>query len=75
MYKLEVISLLPDFSNTRAWDNFCDHLRIVAREGSVSTSDILDDELGKFGATNEFGTSFIIFETEEDATVFVLRWA
>lgn len=35
----------------------------------------MDEELEKFGATNEFGTNFLLFEFEEDATVFVLRWS
>ena len=74
MYKLSITVGAPNFNNTPVFNNFYSHIcRAWSHDTPISI--LLKRELAKFNATFEYGTGFLIFETEEDATVFVLRWA
>ena len=75
MYKLEVACQNTQRYNIRAWDNFCKHLRGLVEHAYIPMNNLIDDELAKYHAINEYGTSFLIFESEEDATAFILKWS
>ena len=74
-YKLRVIypQTHPEAgcSSQIAWNNFCDYIRCVPRW----QPNMLNCELKEFNAVNEHGENYIVFETEEDATAFVLRFS
>ena len=73
MYKLVVCG---EYSNhgiwvTPVWHNFCNHLRT-----KNITPTTMELELNKFNATIEnIEHNYVGFETEEDATAFVLKWS
>lgn len=60
---------------TPTWNNFCDRLKAQHRSrGLERLSVILEQELTKYGAINPPG-DYIRFETEEQRTWFVLKFA
>lgn len=64
--------------NTIAWGNFVDHiLKIYTSDKyrNKTLDDAIRDELGVYSGINITGTPYIEFITEEDATVFKLRWS
>lgn len=76
MYKLDVKGSAPNFNNTPVFNNFYSHIcRMGPWPQDQPLSILLKRELAKFNATFEYGTGFLLFETEEDATAFVLSWA
>ena len=68
MYKLDVT-----INDGTSWDNFINH--ISEKYSSWPSSIDIDTELKAYHAKNVFGTTFIEFETEEDATAFILKWS
>lgn len=77
MYKL-VVGLYDNgginmYHEKDFWLNFVRHIKLKTNEYSV---DIRNKELAKYkGHGGELGTGSIEFETEEDATMFVLMWS
>jgi len=74
-YKMDVCNLGP---SSDAFGNFTDHVRDVfqssERYRNKTLQDALDDELNAVGAKNIRMSVYIEFETEEDATMFKLKW-
>jgi hypothetical protein len=56
-----------------SWRNFCKYLR-RENPGCPDLRTIVDIELSNFGSKNG-PDHIILFETEEDATAFVLRFS
>lgn len=62
-YKL---SVSKDFSHITQWTNFCENVR--------KNSLTMDDELANHNAKDIKNTIYIVFDSEEDATAFMLKW-
>ena len=75
MYKLEVSSDSRNgYWSKSCWHNYIKHIRNITAEGEL-LSEVLFIELDKIGAKKSLFQGYIEFETEEDATAFVLKWS
>ena len=61
----------------RWWDNYYDMCCIICSDRSDmrNLTTIYEAELKKCNATQSYGEQFIIFETEEDAVAFKLKFS
>ena len=71
MYNLQVISLSDDsnYKDDDIWNNFVDWA--VSTYGAENVNEALEE----FGGINIMGTSYIGFETEEEAMIFKIRFS
>ncbi len=77
-YSLAVCGRNPYFYCSPMWDNFCEYVRSKfpdAYEDIPKLRWIIDNELTNWNATNDHPTDTISFKTEEDRTIFILRFA
>lgn len=69
-YKFSIEYGVNNGINAQAFDNFMTNIG----PNSYATFFDLDNYLKPYGARNIDGTPYIEFETEKQATLFILRW-
>ncbi len=80
MYRLVTGGVSPTNGmwNTIVWSNFCTHIRTIAIARNTYTVSqmryIVSNELESMGANLVSDGNCIEFETEEDASIFRLRF-
>lgn len=77
MYKLRVCGADPEFWSKPFWHNFLKYIQSVAiiPNDIPSVRKSMIEELQKIDASDIPESGYIEFESEEDATAFVLKWS
>lgn len=75
MYELRVCAVYPEWWRRSYWNNYIKHIQTKRYNYDVSVVDLLYEDLKQIGGSRSLTEGYIDFESEEDATAFVLKWS
>lgn len=70
-----LLDVLADGPANVAWDNFCDFCENKYDFQEEDYGSKFDQELAVYGGKNVVNTIYAEFETEQQATFWLLKWA